>query len=140
MNPEERIKSKRRVLQKMRVVAMQMAPAVYVDRHLDLDIVEDYLSWNLLYRLHSHVLAEDLGTREYEVCFSYPANPWQHFKRDWLPDWFLRHFRRLRTIKNKTEVKKVIGHGYRGYPNAPIVLPEDRMGQSVVFETFELEP
>ena len=131
MTPDQRPQSRQRVLQKMRVVAMQMTPsAAYVDSHMDLDVVEDWVSRALVYRLHSHVLAEDLGTREYRVTFGEPRSWWQHFKRDVL------HMR----CKVRLVERTVIGHGYMGYPNAPIALPADKMGDAVVFETFELEP
>lgn len=123
------VERSRRVLHSRRALVQMIMPG-YVARSLDLEIVESALYDELLYRLKSFVLAEDLGLREYEVRFSYPSSWWQHFKRDVLK----------RRCKVTIETKTVIGHGWRGYPNAPIAIPEDKMGKSVVFEEFNLSP
>jgi hypothetical protein len=129
MTPFSKIESKQRVLHKMRVAAMGMVSPYILDS-LDVDIVEDMLSRNLCYRVTAFVLAEDFGTKQYKVTFTEPSSWWQHFKRDVL---------RLH-CKTKLTTKTVIGHGYRGYPHAPIALPADKMGDSVIFETFEMKP
>jgi hypothetical protein len=113
----------------MKVVARRVLPG-YVARNVEANVYRDYLSDSLVFELRSYVLAEDLGTREYEVMFGQPSSWWQHFKRDVLH----------RRCKVKLETKTVVGHGYRGYPHAPIALPADKLGDAVVFETFEMKP
>lgn len=132
MNPfAEDAVAKQRVLQNLRVAARQQLPA-YVAQTVDADMVFDHMYQQIALQLRACVLGERLGDREHHIPFSYPANAWQYIKRDVLPSWLTRRFRRLRVIKNKVEVKVIKFDDYRTYPDAPIAIPPERMGQSVI--------
>lgn len=135
MNPfAEDATAKQRVLQNLRVAARQQLPA-YVAQTVDADMVFDHMYQRIALQLRACVLGERLGDREHHIPFSYPASWWQHFKQDvifqrhWAPNWLRK---RIKPVRSKVVVKVIKFEDYRTYPDAPIAIPPERMGQPVI--------
>lgn len=73
----------------------------------------------LVTELVAEVLAEEVDNRSKEVSFEVPATWWDHFKRDYFPDWLLYKF----PIKQKTLSKTVTFRRLATYPKLPHVYP-----------------
>lgn len=135
MNPfAEDATAKQRVLQNLRVAARQRLPA-YVAQTVDAEVVFDHMYRQMAFQLRAFVLGEQLGNREHHVPFSRPASWWQHFKRDVLlpARWIPRRLRdKLGPVRVTVEVKVLSFEDYRTYPDAPIAIPPERMGQPVI--------
>lgn len=63
-----------------------------------------------------HKLAEDT----YTCHFYHPATPWQHFKQEYLPKWFVKRY----PVVNKKYTRTVNFTRYATYPMADVKLPK----------------
>ncbi len=77
MNPTDRLNLTRVELERRRVAA-----ATYVSRHAHRDVMDDVIYDRLMYRVESHVMANQLDAQTATAGARVPATWWQHFKLD----------------------------------------------------------
>ena len=94
---------------------------------------EDYQLGALAKRLSVDILTRKLVDQIYEDerFYSYPSSWWQHFKRDYMPEWFKKRYP-VHEDQHRVTLK-VQFERYANYPESDIVLP-DRFGQMYLYE------
>jgi hypothetical protein len=109
------------VLEKMAVAAVQrLHPAVLHDAHID---TEQLITGELAVRMRGFLLSNPAG----RIVYSFPATPWDHWKRDHAPAWFLRRF----PVRWSHDVRSAAAT----YPEANVAVPPE-LGR-VVFQVRE---
>lgn len=122
-----------------RKVAMQHA----VSRRARLEVHEDQILGQLVYRLEDYVLAEKLvGDTKTVHCLSaweVPTSTWQYFKQRHAESWWLGWLVRRRPVVLDHELQErdheVTFERYATYPESILELPE--LGRPVIVEEFK---
>ena len=131
-------------LERLRVAAhSRVGEAVLASMRLDSGL--DPFSRGLAYTLTAEVLAQKLADEtvmdRQRMTVMYPDSPWQMFKNNHDVSWWLRWLVRRRPVRWHTQERAVTLHarwtGYAKFPQASIVVADDRLGRPVYFSQVE---
>lgn len=104
---------------------------------MKLDMREDFVSQELIYRLELDVLADKIADDKYKAQYAYEVyrSPWQHFKDLYMPQWFKNRYPvQKNNIKDHVVVRF---RRYAKYPKANIALQKDRRAFELLLGGFE---
>ncbi len=108
------------ILEMVQVYARQRIPKGI--HRFEVRMMEDYMSNAVDVFLSGLLPSERVNTVDKTVSFSYPANWWQMFKKQYAPQWFIDSH----PIKEKTEKQTVSVSLMAGYPQLATQFPHDQ--------------
>lgn len=107
------------VLKRIKQVAT-MSFGEHVVENMDLRMLRDEYTNNVLFSLRTSVMAETLSDREKTVTFKYPSSWWEWLKLSKAPQWFLKRYPvQYSKIKQKVRFEEMAL-----YPMLPSVMQD----------------
>jgi hypothetical protein len=103
------------ILIKKKLALMMTIPQPVV-ADLGVEALADWATDQLVLRLKTHILGEQLPSHTETASTGVPATWWQHYKHDYADRWWMRRFTRRWPVKTRTITLTATWEEMAGYP------------------------